>query len=364
VFLQYLLGLRALGHDVFWLEVLHTTGNAARDHKFIRLFLTRFQHYGFTERFALLLFERDEVSTGTLESAEVYGLSKSRVHDVILGADIVWDFCCTLRQPMLSLFKHRALVDLDPGTLQISALSWDLGIPDHETLLTVGSKIGEPDCQVPMLGRAWHGFMPFVHLPAWEVAPDPGERAPFSSVTQWTWDEIWHQDRVLSASKRTAFLRYVDLPRHAGRPFELAANIHPEDTTGDRELLLERGWAVTNPHRVARSPSIYRDFIRRSRAEFSCTKPIYRELNTGWFSDRSAAYLASGRPVVAEDTGFSDHLPTGHGLFRFRTLEEAIESVKEIDRNYARHMRAARELAEEHLSSDRWLPLMLSACGW
>lgn len=363
VFLQYLLGLRALGHDVFWLEVFQTTGDRARDHKLIRLFLARLGRYGFSERCALLLFEGD-VSAGTLASAEAYGLSKSRVHEAIHSADLVWDFCCTLRKPLLSMFKLRALVDLDPGLVQISALSWDLGISDHEILLSVGSKIGEPDCQVPTLGRAWQRFMPFVYLPAWEVAPDPGERAPFSSVTQWTWDEIWHQDRVLSASKRTAFLRYLDMPRRAGRPFELAANIHPEDTTGDRELMREMGWTIVNPHRVARSPSIYRDYIRRSRAEFSCAKPIYRELVTGWFSDRSVAYLASGRPVLAEDTGFSHHLPTGSGLLSFRDPEEALDNVKEIDRNYARHMRAARELAEEHLSSDKWLPSMLSACGW
>jgi hypothetical protein len=261
------------------------------------------------------------------------------------------------------LFKRRALIDLDPGVLQIPALTWDLGIVDHDVLLTVGSKVGEPDCQVPLLGRTWHHFMPFVYLPAWVVAPDPGERAPFSSITQWTWDEIWYQGRVLSASKRVAFLRYIDMPRRAGRPFALAANIHPEDTTGDRERMMELGWTISHPHRVARSPAIYQDYIRRSRAEFSCAKPIYRDLKTGWFSDRSAAYLASGRPVLAEDTGFSDHLPTGNGLLAFRDLEEAVDKVKEIDRNYPRHMRAARELAEEHFNSDRWLPAMLAACG-
>ena len=162
----------------------------------------------------------------------------------------------------------------------------------------------------------------------------------------------------------TAFLRYLEMPQRTSRTFELAANIHPNDTTGDRELMLEMGWNLVNPHLVARSPSIYQEYIRKSRAEFSCPKPIYRELKTGWFSDRSAAYLASGRPVLAENTGFKDHLPTGSGLISFDDLDEAQAGVAEIDGNYPRHSRAARALAEEFLNAEKSLPAMLSACGW
>src|SRR5262249_12244454 len=152
-----------------------------------------------------------------------------------------------------------------------------------------------------------------------------------------------------------------ELPRRVGRPFRLAANIHPEDQTGDRELLNSRGWGLVHPHEVAGSPASYRDFIRKSRAELSCAKPIYSELKTGWFSDRSACYLASGRPVLAEDTGFGDHFPTGSGLVVFQNLEEAVAGVADIDANYARHSRAAREFAEEYLDSRRCLETMLAA---
>ena len=154
------------------------------------------------------------------------------------------------------------------------------------------------------------------------------------------------------------------MPKRARRPFQLAANIHPQDATGDHERLLTRGWELVNPHRVTRTPSSYQNYIKQSRAEFSCPKPIHKELKTGWFSDRSACYLASGRPVLAEDTGFSQYLPTGRGLVCFNNLEEAVAGVAEIDRDYPQHMRAARELAEEYLSSQKWLPSMLSACGW
>lgn len=361
--LQYLLGLDALGHDVFWLELLITTGSAARDRKLIGTFLNRFRRYGFSGRCALLLVDCD-LPEAELESAEVHGMSKHQLQKTIKNTDLVWNICCSLRQPLLSLFKRRVLIDLDPGIIQIPALGSDLAISDHEILLTVGSKMGDPDCQVPTLGLRWERFLPFVHLPAWKPAPDPGIQAPFSSVTQWTWEEIWYNGRVLSASKRQAFLRYAELPQRTGRAFELAANIHPRDTTGDRERMLGMGWKLVYPDRITSSPPKYQKYIKQSRAEICCAKPIYRDLNTGWLSDRSVAYLASGRPVLAEDTGFSAHIPTGRGLLCFKDMSEAVAGVQEIDGNYAVHARAARELAEECFSSEKWLPFMLSACGW
>jgi hypothetical protein len=168
---------------------------------------------------------------------------------------------------------------------------------------------------------------------------------------------------VLSISKRDAYLRYLDLPRRAGRPFQLAANIHPDDPTPDRALLRDHGWSLVEAHRVAPSPAHYRDYIASSRAEVCCPKPIYRELRTGWFSDRSAAFLASGRPVAAEETGWTDLLPTGAGLLPFRTAEEAAQAVAEIDADYARHSRAARAIAEEHLDARQTLSAMLVACA-
>ena len=363
VFLQYLHGLDALGHDLFWLELLKSTGNKERDRKLVRIFLARLSSYGFAERCAVLIFER-EVAEATLESAEAYGVPKKQVETIIRSSDLLWNFCCTLRQPFLSLFKYRALIDLDPGMVQVPELSGHFAIDDNHTLLTVGSKMGEPDCRVPTSGRTWHRFMPFLHLPSWQTASDPGDRTPFTSVTQWTWEEVWYQEKIYSASKRRAFLRYLEMPQRAGRSFELAANIHPRDITGDRELLLQNGWRLAHPHRVARSPALYKDYLRRSRAEFSCAKPIYRELKTGWFSDRSACYLATGRPVLAEDTGFSEHLPTGLGLLSFTCLDQALAGVAEIDSRYLQHARAARELAEEYLTSQKWLSWMLAACGW
>jgi hypothetical protein len=357
VLLQYVLGLRDLGHDVVWLEFLKSSGDPATDRRLIHRFFRRFRHYGVGDRCALLCFD----NTPSLESARSFGLSIHEIRELARSADLMWNFACGVRQSLLSLFKCPVLVDLDPGHLQVSSLMHDLDIPAHRAFLTVGTKMHDADCGVPTLNLMWKPFLPFVYLPWWRMTPDPGERAPFTSVTHWEWEELWWQDRVLSVSKRDAYLRYVALPQRAARPFELAANIRLDDPTDDRELLRRHGWNLVHPYRVAGSPPAYRRYIRRSRAEICCPKPIHRELRTGWFSDRSAAYLASGRPVLSEDTGFGKALPTGDGLLTFRTLDEAVAAVEEIDANYARHMQAARDLAESHLDSRRSLEAMLTA---
>jgi hypothetical protein len=172
---------------------------------------------------------------------------------------------------------------------------------------------------------------------------------------------MWLGDRVLSRSKRDAYLRYLDLPARTGLPFELAANIDPGDETGDRALLASHGWNWVHPHAKAGTPSAYRSYIAGSRAEFLCPKPIYAELRTGWFSDRSVCYLATGRPVVCEDTGFPERIPTGAGLFAFGDTEEAAAAVEDVHANYARHKAAARELAVELFDSRRRLAEMVEA---
>jgi hypothetical protein len=361
-FLQYLFGLNALGHDVFWLELFRSTGNAVRDRRLIDIFFGRFERYGFKDRCALLLYSQD-VTEPTLETAHAYGMSKGRIKEIARDADMLWNFASGVPQPLLALFRRRVLIDGDPGHLQVSALTCDMGIRDHHVFLTAGTKLHDADCEVPTLDVQWHRFIQFVYLPMWDVASDPDEDAPFTSVTQWTWEKLDIEGRPLSVSKRDAYLEYIDLPERTQRPFELAANIHPKDRTGDRESLLKHGWKLAQPHRVAQTPASYQRYIKRSRAEFCCPKPIHRKLKTGWFSDRSVCYLAAGRPVLAEDTGFSERLPTGEGLVAFHDFEEAVEGVAEIESDYIRHRRAARALAEEFMESGKCLRAMLSACG-
>jgi len=360
-FLQYPLGLKALGHEMFWLELLQSSGRRENDLRLVRDFFDRLALYDLDRNCAVLLFNAD-LDFQPIEKSEAFGRSGEEVRRIIQSADLLLNFSCAFRQPLLSLFKHRALLDFDPGHLHLSALAWDLGIQEHDVFLTIGARINRPDCEVPKLGLEWRTFEPFVYLPMWQAAPDPGFDAPFSSITQWTWEELWWQGRLVSVSKRAAYLKYSELPRIAQRSFELAANIGLYDLGGDRRLFRENGWRIVDPHEVAASPAQYQEYIRASRAEFMCPKPIHVEMKTGWFSDRSIAYLASGRPVLAEDTGFTERLPTGAGLLVFRDIKEAVMATAEIDGNYSRHSRAAREIALDLFDSRRCLPAMLSAC--
>jgi hypothetical protein len=360
LFLAYPLGLRALKHEVLWLELYRTSGRADRDRHLISTFFDRMRQYGMEDGCVLLAVPPEKPVA--LETAEVHGARSSNLKQFLQSADLLWNFASSLKQPLLSLFKRRVLLDGDPGHWQVSALDFNMGQHDHEVFLTVGSKMRDADCEAPRVGLTWHPFPQIVHLSMWEVTPDPGRGTPFTSVTQWNWGEIWWDKRAFSISKREAYLRCLELPRRTGRPFELAANIHPQDKTGDRELLQQHGWKLVDPNRYCGSPSAYRDYIRRSRSELCCAKPIFRELKTGWLSDRSSCYLASGRPVLAEETGLSDHFPTGNGLLTFRSLDEAVAGVAEIDSNYPHHSRAARRFAEEFLDARICLKKMIAVC--
>jgi hypothetical protein len=359
-FLQHLLGLHALGHDIFALELLVSTGDASTDSFFVRSFFERLETYGFRDRALLLLGDADRPFS--LESSSLHGMSAARARELARSADLLWNLCGSVREPLLSIFRRRVLIDTDPGIYQLSALQWDMAVDEHDVRFTVGTNVGGSDCGVPTLGRTWRPFRPFVHLPAWPVMPDPGPGAPFTSVTHWRWDdEVFEWNGELTdTSKRQAYLRYIDLPSRAQRPFELAANIHPDDDTGDRELLRDHGWRLARPEDVAQTPESYRAYIQRSRAELACVKSIYSTLNTGWFSDRSVCYLASGRPVLCEETRLSDGIPTGDGLLTFSTPAEALAGVAEIDAAYPKHARAARQLAEDLFSAERCLEEMVT----
>jgi hypothetical protein len=316
---------------------------------------------GLGEKCAVVLHDGDRPQV--LSHETTYGVSFVSLKETIQETDALWNFHCSIRTPLLHEFKWKALLDVDPGHLQISALHWDLGIEEHNLLFSVGSKINDRDCKIPKLRKNWHAFFPCVHLPLWRVEP-PNREAPITSITQWTWGEdLPFNGYTLSSSKRDAYLRFLNLPRRCSAKFVLAANIHPKDVTGDRQLLTEQGWTLTHPHQCASTVEHYQRFIRDSIAELGCAKSVYTALRTGWFSDRSAAYLASGRPVLAEDTGFSDHLPIGSGLLSFTTLDQAVGAVDELLRNYPRHQKAAREIAESYLSTERVLGKMIDYCA-
>ena len=273
------------------------------------------------------------------DASHAFGRPLDEIKRIARSSDILWNFAGSLDPPLLELFSRRAYIDGDPGMIQIAALTQGLNIDLHEVLFTVGANMHAPGCEVPTLGRSWHTFLPSVELSWWRVTSEAGPDAAFSSITHWNWGEYHHEGRVLSTSKREAYLRYVELPRLAKRPFELAASIDATDAGGDRPILSANGWRLVDPHVVAGTMEDYARYIVRSHAELSCPKPIYRESNSGWFSDRSACYLAAGRPVLAEDTGISRIVPADCGFVTFTDLDGALAGVQAIDSDYDRAFR-------------------------
>jgi hypothetical protein len=356
-FIQYPLGLRALGHRVVWVEVIKAE-QLSRNPELAANFFAFMEKYDLAADSVLLACE--DLEHQTLEQAEVYGITAARACDLMRAADVLWNFAPSIRRPLLGEFRRRALIDGDPGHLQVCALEFDFDIQHHQVLLSVGNKMADSDCQVPRLGLNWGTYRPYVHMPIWPAIETASPDAPFTSITQWSWEELAMDGRRLSLSKRESYLRIVELPKRTRRPFELAANIGGNDVANDRSRFEKNGWRITEPFVVAGTAEKYQEYLRNSRAEILCCKPIFRELNTGWISDRSIAYLASGRPVVAEDCGFKEHLPATRGMLSFGSLEEAVEGVAEIDGNYAAHSAAARELAADYFGSRECLEEILT----
>jgi hypothetical protein len=336
VFLHWLLGLRRLGHDVLFID--SSRDGAVHDlHSVMAAF-------DLAHDYAVL--GRDGASVSGLDRRTLL----RRMGDDALLVNVMG----FLRDPeILAAAARRAFLDIDPGQGQI----WrDLGLADvlagHDAFWTVGANIGSPDCAIPTCGIVWRAIPPPIVLDEWPVAP-PGRA--FTSVATWRgpYGTVCFDGRTYG-SRVHEFRRFAELPRLVDADFELALDIHPHETA-DLRLLRDSGWRLVNPLRCAGDPQSYRCYVQASRAEICIAQNLYVDTRSGWLSDRSVCYLASGKPVLAQDTGFTRHYPTGEGLLSFTTLEEAAAGVEEIERDYERHSAAARALAEEHFDSDRVL---------
>ncbi len=344
--LQYVLGLRELGHEVLLVEPV-SREQLAGDPRI----LPYFESLALLEGGAALW----DGATGS-----VGGLATEQVLDFAAEADLLVNVSGMLRdERLLGSAPVRAFLDLDPGFNQVwqetgSKMGFDL----HTHFLTVGQRLGGADCAVPNCGRNWLSTLPPVVLRHWPKIEMPPRGDAYTSVGHWrSYGSIEHGG-VHYGQRAHSLRRLIDLPRRSVARFLLALGIHP-DEKNDLEALAANGWELVDPHQVAGSPSSYAEFVRGSRGELCVAKSGYVDSRSGWFSDRSACYLASGRPVVAQETGFSSALPTGEGLLAFATVAEAATAIKAIEADPARHEKAARELAEEHLDSAKVLPRML-----
>jgi hypothetical protein len=223
----------------------------------------------------------------------------------------------------------------------------------------VGENIGADDCEIPTNGIAWRPVRQPVVLEDWPVVATVGG-ARFTTIGSWrgSFGPITAGDRTYG-QKVHEFRKFASMPRLVNSQFEIALDIHPTEMK-DLRLLRESHWHLVDPHRVAGDPIAFRRYIQESTAEFSVAQGMYVETNSGWFSDRTVRYLASGKPALVQDAGFSRNLPVGEGLLSFRTLHEAISGAESILRDYERHARAARIIAAEYFDSDRVLRALLA----
>jgi len=336
VLLQYMLGFRRLGFDVLFVD----RGGKKADAR-LRTILKPF---GFCDRFAVL---NDETRPSLIEAAR---------------SSLVINVMGYLNDEQVLAAAHKRLfLDIDPGFGQMwCALGQADILSGHDAYFTFGANIGQPDCAVPRCGYDWVATRPPVVLEQWPVSPGDGG---FTTVGAWRgpFDPIEYKGTKYGLRVHE-FRKFVTLPNVTGRRFEIALDIDPADAA-DRKLLEEGGWSLVEPTIVAGNASTYRSYIQGSTAEFGVAKNMYVQARTGWFSDRSACYLASGKPVVFEDTGIRSQYPTGEGLLIYSTLEDAAASVEEVFRDYGGHSHAARAIAEEYFDSDKVLSALVDRIG-
>jgi hypothetical protein len=357
--LQYLLGLRRLGHDVYLLEPIPSPAlRPARSSLAVSDNAAYFRQvvadFALTDHAALLL-------AGTRETV---GLTHAQLRQIAQRADLLINISGMLTDAELtSPIPTRLYLDLDPAFNQLwhAVQGLDMRFAGHTHFATIGQAIGEPDCPVPTCGLPWLKTLQPVVLERWPVATTITCPA-LTTIGNWRGYGSIEYQGLKYGQKAHSLRPFFSLPTLTPAKFRLALAIHPQETK-DLAALAENGWQLVDPARVAPTPADYQRFIQGSLAEFGLAKSGYVVSRCGWFSDRSVCYLASGRPVLAQETGFSRYLPTGEGLLSFRTLEEAVEGAQRIVCDAGRHGQAARRLAEEFFDSDKVLPRLLETVG-
>ena len=351
--LQYILGLCALGHDVYFVE---DSDDYASCYDPARGVVDTDPSYGL--RFAAHAFDRLGLGARwcyyDAHTATWMGPLSSRAREVCESAELLLNLSgVNPLRPWLAEVPHRAFVDTDPAFTQIRHLTDPNAralAAAHNSFFTFAENITRDDCLVPADGFAWQPTRQPIQLDAWPITSGPREGS-WTTVMQWDSYRAREYDDRRYGMKSDSFEEFVDLPARAGEVFEIALG----SEGAPRDFLRAKGWRLLDPLEVTRDPWSYQEFIRGSKAEWSVAKHGYVASRSGWFSERSAVYLASGRPVLTQQTGFSDWLPTGAGLFAFETIDEAIAGMEEIDSNYEHHCRAARELAEEFFDARKIL---------
>jgi hypothetical protein len=350
VFLHYLLGFRRLGWDVLFVDQLPPgTDRASAATALGRLM------GGFGLDGAWALLDHTGGTAAGLPVDEV--VARTRRSAFLLN---VMGFLSAER--VLAAAPRRVFLDIDPGFPQMwRALELADVFAGHDGFVTIGENIGQPGCHIPTCGLPWTTTPPPVVLELWPVAPPAG--GAVTSVATWrgAYAPVEYEGRSYGL-RAHEMRKFAGLASASPLPLHVALDIHPADRV-DRELLEANGWVLLAPGAIAGDPWAYRRFIQGSAAELMVAKSMYVRARSGWLSDRSLCYLASGRPVIAQDTGFSSRYPTGVGLLTFGDPDEALGALADVAAEPAKHGQAARELAEAWFDSDVVLGRLLAALG-
>jgi hypothetical protein len=342
--LGWALGLRTLGYDVYLLEELDRAASAEtlQTSEEAAYFLSVASEFGFDGRAALR----------TADGRACVGLDRVTARQIPADADLLVNISGHLPlSGATSGARRKVYVDVDPGYTQLwHAQGLDAKLDGHDAFVTVGLAVGSSVCGLPTGGLDWTPTLPPIALDEWPGVP-PSAEPTFTTVASWrgSYGRVEHEG-VLYGQKAHEFRRFLELPRHVPFAFELALAIDEADEA-DRASLLAAGWRLVDPRAVAGDPKAYRRYVQGSGAEFSVAQGVYVASQCGWFSDRTGAYLASGRPALVQDTGIGGGLPGSEGLVTFATIQEATAGAREIVRNLDARSEAARAFAEEHLDA-------------
>jgi hypothetical protein len=363
-FLHFLLGLRRLGYDPFYIE---DSGRWIYDPKLngfspdatgnLSAVVPTLEAHGFKDRWAF---------RGDYPDGKCYGMTKEKILQLYREADAFLNVTGAqeLRDEHMTC-RRRIYVETDPVAVEVKIAQGDpatiAALAAHDTHFSYGNNFGKPDCRVPLERFNWLPTVQPVALDLWENNFTKAKGAAFNTVATWRNEgkDIVYKGETYYWSKDREFKKFLDLPTRRKTLFELAVGVDEKT----RCLLTKNGWRVTDPVKLSSTMGSYHDFILSARGEFTVAKDQNIRLRSGWFSDRSACYLAASRPVINQDTAFGSYLPTGKGLFAFQTMDNILAAVDEIESDYEGNCRAAREIATEYFAAEKVLASLLKRAG-
>jgi hypothetical protein len=362
--LHHLIGLRALGFEVCYIEdhgayvydahAKTISPNSANNLKLVGGVLDRF---GFAGRWGF----RDPITK------DYVGMAKDKCLKLIRESDAVINLCGA-SEPREEHFASPLMIyiETDPGVFQVQIERGDpfalLNVSAHKLFFTYAYNIGQPDCRVPTAGVAWHPTRPPVLLDEWHPGVGPANPSAFTTVG--TWENIGKNVEVGGTtyywSKHVNFARVLDVARRARQPIELATDIN---SGPDYDAAVAGGFTFRPVVPMSLDIDDYREYISASRGEFTVSKDLYVRTHSGWFSDRTACYLAAGRPVITQLTGFEKYIPSGNGLLGFDDADSAIDAIRIVNADYPKHVKAAREIASEYFDARKLLEEIAAKAG-